>query len=74
MIKWIRVSGGRRPMLASELAQAGVAPKEAALRLGYGGREDARWPSVFERFRDRKINRAEGIVAVRQWREQHMAG
>jgi len=32
MIGWIRVSGGRRPMLAAELSRAGITPKEAALR------------------------------------------
>jgi hypothetical protein len=61
-------------MLAAELSRAGIAPKEAALRLGHGGREDARWPSVFERFRDRKINRSEVIAAVTQWRERNKAG
>lgn len=74
MIAWIRVSSGRRPMLAAELSRAGIAPEEAALRLGYGGREDVRWPSVYERFRDRKINRSEAIVSIRQWRERHKAG
>lgn len=74
MIAWIRLSGGRRPMLAAELSRAGIAPEEAALRLGYGGREDVRWPSVYERFRDRKITRSEAIVAIRQWRERHKAG
>jgi hypothetical protein len=74
MIAWIRLSGGRRPMLAAELSRAGIAPREAALRLCYGGREDVRWPSVYERFRDRKITRSEAIVAIRQWRERHKAG
>lgn len=74
MIGWIRVSCGRRPMLAAELSRAGIAPAEAALRLGYGGREDVRWPSVYDRFRDRKINRSEAIAAIRQWRERHKAG
>ncbi|ADU01808.1 translation initiation factor IF-2 N-terminal domain-containing protein [Mycolicibacterium gilvum] len=74
MVAWIRVSSGRRPMLAAELSRAGIAPEEAALRLGYGGREDVRWPSVYERFRDQKINRSEAIAAIRQWRERHKAG
>jgi hypothetical protein len=74
MIKWIRVSGGRRPRLAAELSQADITPDEAGLQLGYGGRVDTRWPSIFERYRDRKINRAEAIVAVRQWRERNAAG
>lgn len=74
MVAWIRVSSGRRPMLAAELSRAGIAPEEAALRLGYGGREDARWPSVYERFRDQKINRSQAIAAIRQWRERHKAG
>lgn len=74
MIAWIRMSSGRRPMLAAELSRAGIAPEEAALRLGYGGREDVRWPSVYERFRDRKISRSEAIAAIRQWRERHKAG
>jgi hypothetical protein len=74
MIKWIRLSGGRRPMLAAELSQAGITPDEASLHLGYGGRIDARWPSIFERYRDRRINRSEAIVAVRQWRENNAAG
>jgi hypothetical protein len=67
MIKWIRLSGGRRPMLAAELSEAGVTPDEAGLHLGYGGRIDARWPSIFQRYRDRKVNRSEVIVAVRHW-------
>jgi hypothetical protein len=74
MIAWIRLSGGRRPMLAAELSRADIAPEEAALRLGYGGREDVRWPSVYERFRDRKITRSEAIVAIGLWRERHKAG
>ena len=61
-------------MFAAELSRAGIAPEEAALRLGYGGREDVRWPSVYERFRDRKISRSEAIAAIRQWRERHKAG
>ena len=74
MIEWIRISGGRSPMLAAELSDAGLAPEEAGLRLGYDGREDARRPTVFERYRDGKINRSEAMDAVRRWREKHKAG
>jgi hypothetical protein len=74
IIEWIRLSGGRRPRLAAELSQAGITPDEAGLQLGYGGRVDTRWPSIFERYRDRRINRSEAMVAVRQWRENHAAG
>jgi hypothetical protein len=73
MIKWIRLTGGRRPRLAAEVSEAGLMADEASLRLGYGGRIDARWPSIFERYRDRKINRSEAMVALRQWRENNAA-
>jgi hypothetical protein len=74
MIKWIRLSGGRRPRLAAELSKAGITPDEAGLQLGYGGRVDTRWPSIFEHCRDRRISRSEAMAAVRQWRENYAAG
>jgi Translation initiation factor IF-2, N-terminal region len=74
MIKWIRISGGYSPIVAAELSDAGLAPEEASLRLGYDGREAARWPTLFERYRDGKINRSEAMAAARRWREKHKAG
>ena len=74
MVEWIKLSGGRRPMLAAELCKAGISPDEAGLRLGYNGRIDHRWPSVFDRYRDRKVNRSEEIVAVRRCCATSVAG
>jgi hypothetical protein len=74
LIKWIKLSGGHRPMLAAELSKAGITSDEAALQLGYNGQIDRRWPSIFGRYRDRKINRSEAIAAVRRWREAHVTG
>jgi hypothetical protein len=74
VIKWIRLSGGERPQLAAELSNAGIAPDEAGLQLGYGGRTDPRMDTLFVRFRDRRISRSELITAVRQWRANNSAG
>ena len=71
VIQWIRLSSGEQPQLAAELSQAGISPQEAGLRLGYGGHVDPRMDTLFERFRDRRINRSEVIVAVRQWRQNN---
>lgn len=49
VIEWIRLSGGERPNLAAELCQAGISPDEARLQLGYGGRIDLRWPTLYQR-------------------------
>ena len=60
IIKWIRLSDGQQPRLAAELSRADMTPDEASLQLGYGGRIDTRWPSVFQRYRDRQLNRSVG--------------
>lgn len=73
IIKWIRLSDGQQPRLAAELSRADMTPDEASLQLGYGGRIDTRWPSVFQRYRDRQLNRSEAIAAVRLWRQNHAA-
>ncbi|WP_438804049.1 translation initiation factor IF-2 N-terminal domain-containing protein [Mycolicibacterium mageritense] len=74
VIEWIRLSGGQRPHLAAELSSASITPGEAGLRLGYSGRVDTRMDTLYVRFRDRRINRSEVIVAVRQWRQNTAAG
>ena len=74
IIEWIRLSGGQRPRLAAELSDAGIAPTEAALRLGYGGRIDPRMAPLYTRFRDRRITRSEVITAVWQWRQNTATG
>jgi hypothetical protein len=73
IIEWIRLSNGEQPHLAAELAQAGITPQEAGLRLGYGGRIGPRMDTLFKRFRDQRINRSEVIAAVRQWRQNNAA-
>jgi hypothetical protein len=40
---------GDKPEVAAEFSCGGIAPEEAGLRLGYGGRIDFRWPTAFER-------------------------
>jgi hypothetical protein len=74
VIQWIRLSGGQRPHLAAKLSSAGITPDEAGLQLGYGGRIDPRMDSLYVRFRDRRINRSEVMVAVRQWRSNNATG
>jgi hypothetical protein len=73
IIDWISLSKGEQPHLAAGLSSAGITPDEADLHLGYGGRIDPRMASLFERFRDGRINRSEVINAVRQWRENSAA-
>lgn len=74
VVEWIRLSGGQRPHLATELSSAGITPEEAALHLGYGGRIDPRMDTLYVRFRDRRIIRSEVIAALRQWRRNNAAG
>lgn len=74
LIKWIKLSGGRGPLLATELSQVGITAEEASLHLGYNGRIEPRWPNIFDRYRDRKINRSEALAAVRWWRATQEAG
>jgi hypothetical protein len=74
VIKWIRVSDGQRPEVATDLAGGGITPDEAGLNIGHGGRIDPRLPSIYERFRGGRINRSEAMALVRQWRQRHHAG
>jgi hypothetical protein len=74
VIKWIRLSYGQRPDVAADLAGCGIAPEEAGLRIGHGGRIDARLPTIYERFRNRRIERSETIALVRQWRQHQRTG
>lgn len=74
VIKWIRLSDGQRPELATDLAGGGISPEEAGLNIGHGGRIDPRLPSIYERFRGGRINRSEAIALVRQWRQRRQAG
>jgi Translation initiation factor IF-2, N-terminal region len=69
VIKWIRLSDGHRPDIAAALSDAGISPDEATLCIGHGGRIDPRLPSIYERFRNRSINRTEAVAMVRQWRQ-----
>jgi hypothetical protein len=45
VIEWIRLSRGDKPEVVAEFSRGGIAPEEAGLRLGYGGRIDFRWPT-----------------------------
>lgn len=36
IVDWIRVAGGEHPDIAVKLSQAGLAPADAELRLGFG--------------------------------------
>lgn len=74
VVKWIRLSDGQRPDIAADLADGGIAPDEAGLHIGHGGRIDSRLPSIYERFRSRRINRSEAIALVRQWRQTQRSG
>jgi hypothetical protein len=74
VIKWIRLSNGQRAEIAADLSRGGVTPEEAELHIGYGGRIDERWPSVYARYRDGRIVLSEAIVAVRQWRQNNQTG
>jgi hypothetical protein len=71
VIKWIRVSDGQRPEIATDLASGDITPEEAALHIGYGGRIDTRWPTIYARFHDGHINRSEAIAFVRRPRQNH---
>lgn len=73
VIKWIRLGEGHQPRVAADLSRAGITPDEAALRLGYGGRTDPRMGTLFERFRDQRMNRSEVIAAVRLWHRNNAA-
>jgi hypothetical protein len=66
VIRWIRLSDGQRPDVAADLASCGITPEEAGLRIGHGGRIDARLPIIYERFRNRRISRSETIALTRQ--------
>jgi hypothetical protein len=44
VIKWIRLSDGRRPEITTHLSRCDVAPEEAGLQLGYGGRSKRGFP------------------------------
>jgi hypothetical protein len=74
VIEWIRLSSGERPHLPAELCQASVSPDEAGLQLGYAGRIDLRWPTLYQRFRDGNMNRSEVVAAVRQWQHNNATG
>jgi hypothetical protein len=74
VIKWIRLSDGEGAEIAADLARGGVTPEEAGVHIGYGGRVDGRWPSVYARYRDGRIVFTEAIVAVRQWRQNRQTG
>jgi hypothetical protein len=74
VIKWIRLSDGQRPEVARDLAGGGITPDEAVLHIGHGGRIDPRLPSIYERFRSRRINRSEAIALVRQWHQTQRTG
>jgi Translation initiation factor IF-2, N-terminal region len=73
IIDWIRLSDGEKPNLAAELSRANIGSHEACLQLGYGGRVDTRWPSIFHRYRDGHLSRSEAIAAVMQWRRNQAA-
>ena len=73
VIQWIRLSDGQKPNLAANLSRADIAPHEACLQLGYGGRRDTRWSSIFHRYRDGHLSRSEAIAAVTQWRRNQAA-
>lgn len=73
IIKWIRLGAGVQPHRAADLSRAEITPDEAGLQLGFGGRVDRRWPSLYERFRNRQVSRSEVIAAVRQWRRNNTA-
>jgi hypothetical protein len=73
VIRWIRLSDGQRPDIAVELAGCGMSPDEAALGIGHGGRIDPRLPTIYERFRDRKVGRSEATAIVREWRAKQQA-
>jgi hypothetical protein len=74
VIKWIRLSDGERPDVAADLASCGITPEEAGLRIGHGGRIDARLPTIYERFRNRRIGRSETLALTRQWRQNQRTG
>lgn len=74
VIKWIRLSDGQRPKVAADLASCGITPEEADLRIGHGGRIDARLPTIYERYRNRRIGRSETIALTRQWRQNQRTG
>ena len=65
MIKWIRVSGGRRPMLAAELARAGITPKELP----------SDWAIAGEKMRDGRVcSNAFEIVGSTARRQSWLSG
>lgn len=74
VIEWIRLSDGQRPDIAADLSSGGITPDDAGLHIGHGGRIDPRLPSIYERFRSRRINRSEAIALVRQWRQTPHTG
>ena len=74
VIKWIRLSGGRRPDIAAALSASDITPEEATLSIGHGARIDPRLPSIYERFRNRSIDRNEDVALVRQWRRRQRTG
>lgn len=70
VIAWIQLSHRDAPQTAIELSRRGISPQEASLHIGYGGRIDPRFPTIYERVRQRTMHPSEAITAVRAWRER----
>ncbi|MGW0160224.1 translation initiation factor IF-2 N-terminal domain-containing protein [Mycobacterium sp. NPDC003323] len=71
--KWIDLTGGRYPMVAARLSREGITPDEAGLRLSNSGRIDMQSPSLFVRFRARKLTLRQALTAVTLWRAMRIA-
>jgi hypothetical protein len=74
IVEWIRLTrNGQRPYLATNLAQSGVAPQEAALRLSYD-RLDPLRNDIFGRYSEQRVSKTEAVSEVHRWRRNQQTG